>query len=205
MKKLLFLLLLAFGAANAQSPDPKIEAAKSRLAMKMKDPESVRFADVVSHESGNSSTVCGWVNAKNSFGAYVGFKPFYVMDTIAEVRDDEEGMFSNHGWFATLWRTCGLLPAGESFGKELVELPKLNSQKECAKRRKASEKPELYANCEQEDADAKAWLQSHTTSGLIALMCGRETRKYGSYSMGKTCVENREANAVIDRGPRTAP
>lgn len=202
MKKLVAALLLIAWAAQAQAPDPRIEAAQAKLSMKMKDPESTRYVDVVISEKGG--LVCGWVNAKNSYGAYVGFKPFYVMGALAEVRDDEEGMFSNRSVFAMLWRSCGLIPEGESFGDELVELPKLNSQKECAKRRKASDKPELYANCEQADADAKAWLQSHTTSGLTALMCGREIRRYGSYSMGKSCVENREANAVIDRGPRAA-
>lgn len=100
------------------------------------------------------------------------------------------------------WRKCGLLKVDENFGDSKVELPRLNIEKECARSRKESDRPEVYKNCEQLQADAFAWLQSHTTSGYIALMCERDVRRYKSYSMGKNCVETREANAVIDRGPR---
>jgi hypothetical protein len=49
------------------------DAVRDRL----KDPESARFTDVRKFPNGNA---CGWVNAKNSFGGYVGRKPFAYVD-----------------------------------------------------------------------------------------------------------------------------
>jgi len=52
-----------------------IAQAKRILADRMKDPSSVQFRNVKAFKSG---AVCGEYNAKNSFGAYVGFTPFGV-------------------------------------------------------------------------------------------------------------------------------
>lgn len=41
----------------------------------MKDPESAKFGKVVRRESG---IVCGYVNAENAMGGYVGEKGFTV-------------------------------------------------------------------------------------------------------------------------------
>lgn len=57
----------------------------------MKDPSSVQYRGVRSFvTSGNQRIICGEYNAKNSFGAYTGFKPFWVrtyedmpVDTVA--------------------------------------------------------------------------------------------------------------------------
>jgi len=44
---------------------------------KMRDPESVRFRNVVFHRGvGGVPMVCGEVNGRNGFGAYSGFQPF---------------------------------------------------------------------------------------------------------------------------------
>lgn len=204
MKKILLALTLGSGAAFAGTTDDAIANAKSAIAMKMKDPESVRFADVVAADGTKSPIVCGWLNAKNSYGGYVGYKPFYVMGRFAEVRDDE-GSFTNRGTFALAWKSCGLVPDGERFGDALLKLPKLKVEKECASKRKRSSNKELYANCEQSEAEALAWLKSHPTGPYIALLCERDVRKYSSYSMGRTCVQDRETHTVIDRGPRAAP
>ena len=48
---------------------------KRSLAEHMKDPDSVKFRNLITSESG--SVLCGEVNAKNSYGGYVGFKRFY--------------------------------------------------------------------------------------------------------------------------------
>lgn len=195
------LLLLAFTAVAAAS-EQDIAAGKAVIAMKMKDPESVRFTDVVASEKG---TVCGWINAKNSYGGYVGFKPFYVLAGMADIRDeDDRSSFTNRGWFAIAWRACGLVTASEKFGDSLLKLPKLKIEKECARKRKKSDKPSLYENCEANEAAAMSWLQGHPTGSYIALMCERHVREYSSYSSGQTCVEDREANKIIDRGPRSA-
>lgn len=58
------------------------QAVKNRL----KDPESAQFRDMkywkfesVTEVEGGLFYVCGFVNAKNSFGGYNGYKPFYAV------------------------------------------------------------------------------------------------------------------------------
>ncbi len=48
--------------------------AKTLAAQDLKDPSSAQFREV--HKTGGA--ICGEVNAKNSYGAYVGFKHFIV-------------------------------------------------------------------------------------------------------------------------------
>ena len=45
---------------------------------RLKDPESARFGSVAASQSGAGNIyVCGRVNARNSFGGYVGMAPFF--------------------------------------------------------------------------------------------------------------------------------
>ena len=61
-------------------PPGKLAAFKSATADAMKDPQSVQFRklrgvkDAKEHEG-----LCGEMNAKNSYGGYIGFKPFYAI------------------------------------------------------------------------------------------------------------------------------
>lgn len=50
----------------------EVITAKNAVTERMKDPDSVRFGEVVNR----SGTVCGYVNAKNSFGGYTGDTAF---------------------------------------------------------------------------------------------------------------------------------
>lgn len=70
---------------HSQTPneiEASIEASKEAVRSVMKDPYSVRFEDVEYNEApgaaGYDNFVCGQVNAKNSYGAYTGFRRFYV-------------------------------------------------------------------------------------------------------------------------------
>lgn len=54
--------------------DETSAAMKEAVVKDFLDPESARFRGVVVAESGK--VLCGFVNAKNSFGGYVGFRPF---------------------------------------------------------------------------------------------------------------------------------
>lgn len=58
----------------------EMQRAKEAVSAQLKDPESARFKDVVFRSLKNGFAVCGQVNAKNSFGGYVGFRAFYVSD-----------------------------------------------------------------------------------------------------------------------------
>ncbi|EEE0487573.1 hypothetical protein B1955_004785 [Salmonella enterica subsp. enterica] len=76
------------------SADKAIELAKNEIASNMKDPDSAKFRYMRFIEAGkNNDTiggfVCGNVNAKNSYGAYAGFSPFYVA-----IRMKSKGIFS---------------------------------------------------------------------------------------------------------------
>lgn len=77
-------------AEKAGSEAAQIEAAKKRmldaLLEELKDPASAQFRNVrvqlrkVSDKHGNKGdSMCGQVNAKNSFGGYTGFQAFYII------------------------------------------------------------------------------------------------------------------------------
>jgi hypothetical protein len=51
-----------------------VSTAKELVARDLKDPSSAQFRNVKRGER----AVCGEVNAKNSYGAYIGFRHFYV-------------------------------------------------------------------------------------------------------------------------------
>lgn len=65
-----------------------IDYGKKRIASLMKDPESAQFDSVTFHQTSEGEGepyigyVCGYVNAKNSFGAFTGKKAFIVKTKI---------------------------------------------------------------------------------------------------------------------------
>lgn len=57
------------------------ELVESAVSFDLRDPDSARFRGMRAEEAKLSNgvvrvSVCGEVNAKNAFGAYVGFRPF---------------------------------------------------------------------------------------------------------------------------------
>lgn len=186
----------------AQDDEAAVAEATTAIASKLKDPESARLRDVVrvvSPKTGKTSIICGWVNAKNSFGGYVGFRPFYVLGDMFQVRDADSADNSyTNSLFTIMWAQC-VPPTGEKFGDDLVELPKINVDKQCAKMRKYV--PDA-ADCEQREAKSRNWLAAHPTAKWIAMRCSQEARESRSYSSAKSCVENMEADVVFQRGPR---
>jgi hypothetical protein len=80
---LLAALLLPMGVlAGAPRAVNSAELAAIRAAVgeRMKDPDSAKIRNVVAKRDGSSSWVfCGEVNAKNSYGGYVGFRKFLGM------------------------------------------------------------------------------------------------------------------------------
>ena len=79
-------LLVACGPALTEKStfapsDAQLTAAKTAAAYDLKDPGSAQFRNIrgiqATAETGKSATyICGEVNARNSFGGYVGFTPF---------------------------------------------------------------------------------------------------------------------------------
>ncbi|WP_051531718.1 hypothetical protein [Sphingomonas sp. URHD0057] len=65
------LLLLATPTVSAEQRKAAIAAVKAEL----KDADSAKFRDL--RPMDGKGGVCGWVNAKNSYGGYIGFSVFY--------------------------------------------------------------------------------------------------------------------------------
>lgn len=63
----------------------KVNKAKNFIAYSLKDPVSAMFRNIklfqVKHIGGIDTFICGEVNAKNSFGGYVGFKTFITYNS----------------------------------------------------------------------------------------------------------------------------
>jgi hypothetical protein len=55
----------------------RLAAVKARVAADLLDPGSANFKNVA-HFPATGAT-CGMVNAKNTYGGYTGFKPFYFL------------------------------------------------------------------------------------------------------------------------------
>jgi len=53
-----------------------IDYVEKALRQTLKDGDSAKFKNVTYIKNKNGSAVCGYVNAKNSFGAYIGYKMF---------------------------------------------------------------------------------------------------------------------------------
>ena len=64
--------------------DPKLTASllpiySQAVTREMRDPSSVQFRDLkVGRNTEGGDTLCGELNAKNGYGGYVGFDPFYA-------------------------------------------------------------------------------------------------------------------------------
>lgn len=73
----LLLAVIVFGAATGnnykQSDAYKIAKAQVAAGQYMKDPKSAQFSGTVISKNGD---VVGYINAKNSFGSYNGYKLF---------------------------------------------------------------------------------------------------------------------------------
>ncbi len=87
----------AAGPVTGAAKDRLINEAKSAISEDFKDPSSAQFRNIwVTYEPEiDKSTVCGEVNAKNSFGAYVGFAPFtYRTKDLKAIKDGSDSFQS---------------------------------------------------------------------------------------------------------------
>lgn len=93
MKKIILGCLIGLfliGCSQSEAEKQRIQKQKDEETIKeyvkenLKDPESVKFRNV--------NNGCGELNAKNSFGGYIGFKRFLVkpqtLEIIIEDQDD---------------------------------------------------------------------------------------------------------------------
>lgn len=64
--------------AKAKLEQETINKVQTSVKNLLKDPNSAQFKDTFIHTGKNGTTVCGYVNAKNALGGYVGFRGFLM-------------------------------------------------------------------------------------------------------------------------------
>lgn len=79
------LLLLALSAFS--TPKERLDWAEDQVRALLRDPDSAKFKGV--KETGHYS-FCGWVNAKNAFGGYAGYQPFYYDSEKAVILSEDD-------------------------------------------------------------------------------------------------------------------
>lgn len=92
MKKLLIMIVCVFLVA-ACKPSEKdfISIGESVVRGSLKDPDSAKFESFYHKVGDNDGYVCGYVNAKNSYGGYTGKKEYFVYI------DTEDGKLKSNG------------------------------------------------------------------------------------------------------------
>jgi|GEM_PF-1969823 len=89
-----------------------VEAAEAKIRGLLKDPDSAQFRSVTVvqqklFDANAVGVVCGYVNAKNAFGGYVGYKGFLVSAHLLILDNGD-----NTTAFARVWnRECANKPA----------------------------------------------------------------------------------------------
>lgn len=68
-------LIVSFMALASCQQFDEFAEAKEKVSEDLKDPSSSQFRNLVAYDDG---LICGELNAKNSYGGYVGYNPFYV-------------------------------------------------------------------------------------------------------------------------------
>ncbi len=71
--------------SDRPASDQEVALALQALKDGAKDPDSVQVRDVkvAVHDKPGGSHMCGMFNAKNSYGGYVGFEPFWAYLSMA--------------------------------------------------------------------------------------------------------------------------
>lgn len=84
-----------------------IRVAKEVVAAKLRDPQSAQFTEVrTTAQPGSSGLVCGFVNAKNGFGGYVGAQRFIALPSFGSAYLDEPNTPLGSHLFEDKWREC---------------------------------------------------------------------------------------------------
>lgn len=79
-------------------------AAEATVRSRMKDPDGVQFRNVRVVWDGDKGLTCGEYNAKNGFGAYIGFRPFVGNGNLVFTGEDAASL--PKGTFAMLLEKC---------------------------------------------------------------------------------------------------
>lgn len=79
-----------------------ITEAKAVLVRDFKDPSSAQWRGLFVSGKSRPWFLCGEVNAKNSYGAYIGFKRFYTSESKGYVEDNDNNHFNFNYYFSAV-------------------------------------------------------------------------------------------------------
>jgi hypothetical protein len=93
VRKTIYFTLLFLTSCGPMPDDIAKQKVQDKVSYDLIDPSSAQFRNVAVV----GGWVCGEVNAKNRFGAYVGFKPFYGAyidgaEAIGHIYDSEDNV-----------------------------------------------------------------------------------------------------------------
>ena len=83
-----------------------IDTALSQVRNSLKDPDSALFKNVRLVDYFDGKVICGDVNAKNSYGGYVGYTPFVAGVNAADIWFDTEYVVLSEASNAGLISAC---------------------------------------------------------------------------------------------------
>jgi hypothetical protein len=106
--------------SRASASGAEVSQARTLLADQLRDPASVQFRNVVRMQAPDSSIptldghtgatriiFCGEFNARNGFGGYTGFSPFFIALPTSPTAQDEKIWGTQEGYGAdTAEATC---------------------------------------------------------------------------------------------------
>lgn len=72
---------------SGTSREEAIEITKKSMADSLKDPEGARFRNLRIKDFEGGAVVCGEINGKNSYGAYVGYQRFVASHKSGTLED----------------------------------------------------------------------------------------------------------------------
>lgn len=84
---------------------------KAHIASGLKDPYSAIFGPMTASQdpSGKQYRICGFVNAKNSFGGYVGMRPYQILYNVDSKHIAHSQVAENKPTINFILNTCKIM------------------------------------------------------------------------------------------------
>lgn len=74
---------------------PQVRQELTALVKDFKDPDNVKFRNVILLQTSSTAHLCGELNGVNSYGAFVGYKYFVTSAVGAKIQDENVNPYSN--------------------------------------------------------------------------------------------------------------
>ena len=92
------------------SPSLK-KVIKAHVSASLNDPYSAKFGSITASQNteGTQYRICGFVNAKNSFGGYAGMKPYQLLYNVDSKRFVHSRIGENDFMVSAILDTCKIM------------------------------------------------------------------------------------------------